>query len=279
MSALARRVAQVIFGNEGLARRLERSRVVQALAEKLNARAWINAALKRYPIRRERSGVQYRVETFEALAVEKTYFGNPAYTEIFSQQPPETFIDLGCNCGIFVCFLAHLAPGRNLRGLGIDASQSQIELAQKNAQLNHWPDIHFRHGLVGSRSTGPETEFFLHPTSLGSSQFAYTDSESGHATRWQKIIVPTLHVTDLWTQLVGPNQRCQCLKIDIEGSEMLFLQQETVLLKLVDSILLEWHSWGTSKADLIEFLAAQGFPLTRTIEDFPRHGVLFFRRA
>lgn len=280
MSQWARVLARIIFGHEALARRLERSAFVQGLAQRLHLREWINAALARHPIRRSRGGVKYQIETFEALSVEKMYFGDPAYTEIFASQPPETFIDLGCNSGIFACFLAHLAEGRPLRGLCVDANAAQVELARKSAQANGWTEIYFRHGLVGSCSDQlKETEFFLHPTSLGSSQFAYTDSESGRPPDWKRIMVPTLKVGELWTQLFGPDLRCACLKIDIEGSEMHFLHQEPALLTRVDSVLLEWHVWGTTRDEVTQFLSGLGFILERKIEDAPRHGVLFFRRS
>ena len=93
---------------------MERLAWVHALAKRLHVRELMNAGLARYPIRRTLpiSGVVYSVETFETLAVERTYFSNPVLTDIFACHPPATFIDLGCNAGIFPCFLAHLSPGR-----------------------------------------------------------------------------------------------------------------------------------------------------------------------
>jgi FkbM family methyltransferase len=284
VSGFARALAQSIFGNEGLSRRLERSPLVQSLAQRLRARAWINAALARHPIRRvlPGSGVRYHIENFETLAVEKTYTSSAAaarYAEIFGPQMPATFIDLGCNSGLFPCLLAHLAQGRAPRGLCVDASEAQIQLTQKTVALNGWPDIQVRHGLVGcANAHAPKAEFFLHPTSLGSSQFDYRDSESGHPPEWKRIVVPTLKVTELWSQLFGPDTRCDCLKIDIEGSEMNFLQQEVLFLSCVESILIEWHAWATSRDEVVSFLSRHSFDLQHTIEDMPRHGVLFLRR-
>ncbi len=220
------------------------------------------------------------METFEALAVERTYFGNPAFATLFAQNSPATFIDLGCNSGIFPCFLAHVNHGAAPRGFCVDANEAQVELAKKNIALNGWPAVHAFCGLVGSaQPSDGKSEFFLAPTSLGSSQFAYRETESGHPLDWKRIVVPTLQVEPTWTRLFGPDLRCACLKIDIEGSEMNFLRQESGFLARVDSILLEWHIWATTRDEIVRFLAGHDFQLGRTIEDEPRHGVLFFQNS
>ena len=278
---MIRSLARLVFGSEGLSRRLETSAWVQAVAHRLQARRWVNAALARYPIRRvlAGSGVKYNIATFEMLDVERIYFRDPVYREIFQDHVPATFIDLGCNAGLFSCFLAHANGGRAPRGLCIDANREQAALAEKTIRLNGWEQIHVRCGLVGAREgDAGEAEFFLHPTSLGSSQFAYQDSTSGRAPGWTRTMAPTLKVAATWTGLFGPDMRCACLKIDIEGSEMNFFRAESGFLVHVDAILLEWHAWSTSRAEVTDFLERHGFALARVVEDAPRVGVLFFRR-
>jgi len=274
-------LARLIFGSESIARRLETSAWVQAIAHRLRLREWINAGLARHPLRRQLpgSGVRYDVRNFETLAVERAYLHNPAYAEIFGFHPPHTFIDLGCNSGIFPCLLSHLAGGRSPRGLCIDANVAQIELTRRTVELNGWTEVRIRCGVAGNqREDADEAEFFLHPTSLGSSQFAYHDSESGRPPDWKRIVVPSLEVSGLWTQLFGLETRCDCLKIDIEGSEMNFLQREVIFLKRVNTILLEWHIWTTTRDEVVQFLKSQGFDLAHTLEETTRHGVLYFRR-
>jgi FkbM family methyltransferase len=282
MKKLARGLAKLIFGNEGLSGRLERVAWVQALAKHLRVRELMNAGLARHPIRRTLpgSGVRYSVETFETLAVERSYFGNPAFAALFAGDPPATFIDLGCNSGIFPCFLTHLRHGSPPRGFCVDANDVPVELARKNVALNGWPDVHVLCGLVGStHADGDASEFFLAPTSLGSSQFAYQETKSGHPIDWKRIVVPTLQVAPTWTRLVGADIRCGCLKIDIEGSEMSFLRQESAFLACVDTILLEWHVWATTRDEVVRFLEQHEFRLDCIVEDEPRNGVLFFKRT
>jgi FkbM family methyltransferase len=281
VKSLARGIARLIFGNEGLTKRLAKMAWVHALAKRLRVREWLNSALSWRPIRRTLpgSGVVYSVETFETIAVEQTYFGNPRMVELFASNPAETFIDLGCNSGIFPCFLADSAPGRAPRGFCVDANPKQVELARKNVALNKWPDVHVFCGLAGSKDPQkPESEFFLAPTSLGSSQFNYQESESGHPLDWKPIVVPTLPVGATWTKLFGPELRCGCLKIDIEGSEMNFLRQEAGFLPRVDTILIEWHIWATTRDEVVHFLSEHCFQLDQTIEDEPRNGLLFFKK-
>jgi hypothetical protein len=90
MKRLARALAKLIFGNEGLSKRLERAAWIQALAKRLRIRELMNAGLARYPIKRQLpdSGVRYSIETFETLAVERAYFGNPIFATIFAASRP-----------------------------------------------------------------------------------------------------------------------------------------------------------------------------------------------
>ena len=162
----------------------------------------------------------------------------------------------------------------------MDANEAQVDLARKNVAINRWTEVHVMCGLVGSaHSSEDKSEFFLAPTSLGSSQFAYQETESGHPLDWKRIVVPILRVGPTWTELFGPETRCGCLKIDIEGSEMNFLRGESGFLPRVDAILLEWHIWATTCDEVVRFLAEHDFRLDHTIEDEPRHGLLFFQKG
>src|SRR6266571_3902008 len=83
--------------------------------------------IKRLP----ESGVVYRASRLESipLAVEMFEKGNLYDASLL---PPafQTFADLGCNVGYFTCWLAHLAKGRQLKGLMLDANSEAVEEAR-----------------------------------------------------------------------------------------------------------------------------------------------------
>ena len=73
--------------------------------------------------------------------------------------------------------------------------------------------------------------------------------------------------------------RCNLLKIDIEGSEMRFLETEQKFLDLVDSIILEWHKWRVQLPELEAFLNKRAFKLARIFEEDETMGTCFFSRS
>jgi hypothetical protein len=80
-----------------------------------------------------------------------------------------------------------------------------------------------------------------------------------------------------WKQRFGA-ARCHLLKIDIEGSELNFLQAEQSFLPLVDAILIEWHKWRVGLDAVREFLARHEFAYVKTVEENEHMGTAFFGR-
>jgi hypothetical protein len=68
------------------------------------------------------------------------------------------------------------------------------------------------------------------------------------------------------------------LKIDVEGSEMNFLRAEESFLPLVDSIIIEWHKWRATLADVRAFLEPRGFRYLKTVEENDQMGTAVFSR-
>ncbi|HTD66358.1 MAG TPA: FkbM family methyltransferase, partial [Candidatus Limnocylindria bacterium] len=75
------------------------------------------------------------------------------------------------------------------------------------------------------------------------------------------------------------NTRCHILKVDIEGSELNFLQAEPAFLELCDSVLIEWHKWRVSLDDVTNFLLPRGFKFVKTVEENEQMGTAFFTRS
>ena len=72
--------------------------------------------------------------------------------------------------------------------------------------------------------------------------------------------MPCVEVEENWYKYFGDTP-CDLLKVDIEGSEMDFLRNETGFLGRVRTIFIEWHKRQVSFEDLEEFLSSQNFLL------------------
>src|SRR5256885_171887 len=96
--------------------------------------------------------------------------------------------------------------------------------------------------------------------------------------KWTKISVPCLSLEENWRRRFG-DTRCHVLKIDIEGSELNFLNAEEAFLGQVDVILIEWHKWRVSLDDVKDFLSTHGFGFVKSIEENEQMGTAVFARS
>ena len=106
------------------------------------------------------SGVIYRATRLESipLAVEMFEKGN-LYEAALLPEQFTTFADLGCNVGYFTCWLAHLAHGRKLRGLMLDANPGVVAEAQWHMQANKMPEVFTVNGIIGEGKAGIPQNF------------------------------------------------------------------------------------------------------------------------
>ena len=136
-------------------------RCVQVLRLHKLGNGWLSVfpLVKRLP----GSGVKYRASRLESipLAVEMFEKGK-LYDSALLPKDFTTFADLGCNVGYFTCWLAHLAAGRTLRGLMLDANPDAVKEAQWHAQANAMPEVFGLHGIVGEGCPGDFAEFYLY---------------------------------------------------------------------------------------------------------------------
>jgi FkbM family methyltransferase len=260
--------------------RLSRSALARRCVRALRLHRLGNAWLRRFPTVRRLpgSGVVYRATRLESipLAVEMFEKGS-LYDAALLPKEFTTFADLGCNVGYFTCWLMHLAGGRKLRGLMLDANPQAVEEARWHAQANAMPDVHALHGIVGEGAPGGFAEFFLYESNICSTSHLPDTEKMGLTGRWEKIRVPCVRLEEHWQQRFG-DARCHVLKVDIEGSEMNFLKVETAFLARCDSVLVEWHKWQVGLEELRQFLAGQGFDYVKTLEENAEMGTAFFVR-
>ena len=259
---------------------LSRSTVLRRIVRGLRLNRLANWWLHHFPQVKKLpgSGVIYRATRLESipLAVEMFEKGN-LYNAALLPKDFTTFADLGCNVGYFTCWLAHLARGRRLQGLMLDANPEAIKEAQWHARANKLNDVFAVHGIVGESNLSGAVDFYLYESNICSTSQLPDIEKMGLKGKWTKISVPCVNLGKQWRQHFG-DTRCNLLKIDIEGSEMGFLRAEQPFLAHVDSVLIEWHKWRVGFDEVNSFLSAEGFTFVKTVEENEQMGTAFFGR-
>jgi len=258
---------------------LSRSAAMRRIVTGLRLHRVANAWLRRFPMVKQLpgSGVRYRATRVESIPLAQEMFDKGAlYDAALLPKNFTTFADLGCNVSYFTCWLAHLAQGRTLKGLMIDANPHAVTDAQWHAQANGMNEVFGIHGIVGEGSGGA-ADFYLYESNICSTSEVPDVEKMGLRGKWEKISVPHVTVEQHWKKHFD-GTRCHVLKIDVEGSEMSFLRAEESFLPLVDSIIIEWHKWRVSLADVRGFLEPRGFGYLKTIEENDQMGTAVFTR-
>jgi FkbM family methyltransferase len=221
--------------------------------------------------------VIYRATRVESIPLAQEMFDKGAlYDAALLPTGFTTFADLGCNVGYFTCWLAHLAAGRKLKGLMLDANPHAVADARWHAQANGMSEVFGLHGIVGEGSGGA-ADFYIYESNICSMSELPDTAAMGLTGKWEKISVPHVSVGEQWNKHFD-GARCHVLKIDVEGSEMNFLRAEEPFLRLVDSIIIEWHKWRVSLTDVRAFLEPRGFRYRKTVEENDQMGTAVFAR-
>jgi FkbM family methyltransferase len=223
------------------------------------------------------SGVTYRSRRTEAvsLALEILEGGN-CYDTSLLPDDCSTFSDLGCNIGYFACLLADHSK-KPIRGIMVDANPEVLKEARWHVQTNKWEKVDVLQGVVGVSSPDDSAEFLVHEANTVSTA-QLTGSQLKHENQYQKIKTPIISLGKEWSQRMG-KVRCNLLKIDIEGCELVFFQQETQFLELVDAIFVECHEYRVPFDDLKSYLTSKGFSLVKIVEVAGLNVTAFFKRA
>jgi FkbM family methyltransferase len=259
---------------------LSRSAAVRRVVTALRLHRLANAWLRRFPLVKTlpASGIRYRATRVESIPLAQEMFDKGAlYDANLLPKSFTTFADLGCNVGYFTCWLAHLAAGRKLKGLMLDANPHAVDDARWHAQANGMSEVFGVHGIVGEGTRGGAADFYLYESNICSTSELPDVQKMGLKGKWEKISVPHITVADAWRKHFDAT-RCNVLKIDVEGSEMNFLKSEETFLSLVDSIIIEWHKWRVTLPDLRSFLESRGFRYLKTIEENDQMGTAVFAR-
>ena len=259
---------------------LSNSSLVRRTVRTLRLHKLANAWLRRFPKqgRLPGSGVRWRATRLESIPLAHEMFekGNLYDPELLPDNFT-TFADLGCNVGFFTCWLAHQAKGRTLKGLMLDANPDAVEEARWHAQANRMPDVAGIHGILGESSPTGAVAFYLYESNICSTSQLPDIERMGLAGKWTKISVPCLSLETEWQRRHG-DLRCHVLKVDIEGSELNFLQTESAFLRRVDTIILEWHKWRVSLENVCACLQTAGFKMIKVLDESQNMGTAVFGR-
>jgi FkbM family methyltransferase len=260
--------------------RLAGSEMLRKTVKFLRLHLLVNWWLSYFPVVKTlpASGVRYRARRVESLSLSMEMFDKD---ELYSTSdlPAEirTFADLGCNVGYFTCWLCDRMNSRQMQGLMVDANTEAVEDAMWHVKANHLANVHVLHGLVGTENKRGQASFFLHASNVCSTATP-PDTALNTANTWKRVQVPCVNLEENW-QLYFGDMPCDLLKVDIEGSEMDFFHNEPVFLKRARAILIEWHKWRVTFAEVEAFLSQQGFALKKILHDSDGLGTALFVRA
>jgi FkbM family methyltransferase len=259
--------------------RLIGSKKVRTVIKFLRLHLLGNWWLHRFPVVRTlpKSGIRYRARRLDSLALASEMFeSDDVYSASDLPANIRTFADLGCNVGYFTCWLCDQFKTRQVKGLMVDANAEAVEDARWQVAANNLSDVHVLHGLVGTAGKDGQATFYLHAANMCSTAVP-SDVALRQACTWTQVQVPCLSVEESWRKLVG-DAPCDLLKVDIEGSEMDLFRTETAFLKRVRTIVVEWHKWQVSFAEMEQFLAGQDFSLKSIVREDSKYGTAVFSR-
>ena len=261
--------------------KLTGSLFVRKLVKLLRLHLLVNWWLNRFPTVKvlPKSGVQHRARRVESLALSVEMFEKESlYAVSDLPENMHSFADLGCNVGYFSCWLVHTLNDRGLKGLMVDANKDCVEDAQWHITANNMTNVHALFGLAGTNGEQGKATFFVHTSANMCSTTAPPDTSAGDTTTWKKMEAPCLNIEENWKTLIGDTS-CDLLKLDIEGSEMDFLRNETKFLQRVKTIFIEWHKWQGVTLNAVEkALMSNGFSLKRVLQEDDIAGTAVFTK-
>lgn len=252
---------------------------VHALIRVLRLQAIAGQVFKVVPLRRRlKSGIPYRVRWLESLLTADEIFSREIYGAAFADREIKTFIDVGCNVGYFPLYAAERTGRKDLRGLVVDGNEEMARESKWHVDQAGLSQTRVRHGLVGYPADVKEATFYVNPSNVASSAQPELNPNVPSKGESRAMTVPVVNLHEEWKKLAG-DQRIDLLKIDVEGFECELLQNCRDVIALTDRIVLEWHKWVTTQAEVEKLLAEQGFRLRALISEDEHAGVAVYDRA
>jgi FkbM family methyltransferase len=236
-----------------------------------------NYVLGKMPISRRFNGVRYRISRLESVGLSREFFNSESLYGNEISKDIKTFADLGSNVGYFTCWLQGVTNGK-LRGIMVDANPDCATESQWHVNAKAFGGVVALRGLAGS-SSETTLDFYVHRRANMCSTMNPPSYSGESDPTWRKISTSGICLEQSWLGLIG-DVPCDVLKIDIEGAETKFLENEKDFLKRTKTILIEWHKWCGVTLDQIKTpLQASGFTLGTILNENESAGMAVFNRV
>ncbi len=217
---------------------------------------WI---FKTFPQRKQFGKFSYSVGSLEAWLVEKEIFKEGIYDGVFDLANIRTFADLGCNRGFFGVWLASKTRS-DLKGILVEANPFLIPEIQALLKMNHFSKMQVLQGAAGAGMGGGEVEILIPPTDVGAG-LSDTTFDSLKGDHCERVHVLALSIGKIWGEKFPSGERCDFLKLDIEGAELRFFKEEGDFLALVDRLVVEVHERSVPIEKIRDLIAQNGFAI------------------
>lgn len=234
---------------------------------------WI---LRVFPRNKKFGAYTYPVNSLEGLIVEKEIFKVGIYDQVFDLKGVRTFVDLGCNRGFFTVWLAAKA-GAAPQGILVEANPALISDVKLLLEKNRFAGMSVLNGAAGAGIEGGVVEILVPPTDVGAG-LKTTTQQSLAGDQCELVKVPALRIGSAWNSRFSPDVRCGILKIDIEGAEQRFLEEEGDFLQLVDRLVVEVHEKMVSAECVRQLICNYGFSIKKESKEDSETVLIFAER-
>jgi len=238
-----------------------------------------NFVLGKFPITKTlgKSGIKVRIDTVAGFVLAEEMLCHSGYRAALEGFRVTTFVDLGCNIGWFPCLISAIQGERTILGLMVDGDPKMVEASIWHLDKNSLTNCEVLHGAAGCAEGISEITFHINPSNTQSSLKSFgAEHPFPVKGKIREIRVPCIRVASEWRKRHG-DLAIDCLKIDIEGAELDFLQSEMEFIsRQVRRIVCEWHEWHVTLYEVTRQLEKNGFHLQSIVEKDEKGGVVVF---
>lgn len=252
------------------------SRTVREVLKVFKVHLLVDWLLSVFPRNGKFGDYTYPVNSLEALIVEKEIFKAGIYDGVFNLSGVKAFADLGCNRGFFSIWIASKA-GSPPAGILVEANPSLIPQVESLFLRNNFARMYVLNGAAGAGIEGGEVEILVPPTDVGAGLKATTE-KSLAGDKCDLVRVPALCVGEAWRKIFPDGKRCGILKIDIEGAEGRFFEDEGDFLEIVDRLVVEVHEAMVSLEEIRSRILENGFVIRKESKEDSETSLVFAER-